>query len=187
MRAALPVGVLVALVAAGDARGAEDAAVRAEWRGEAVHVVARATVQAPFELVWSTLTDYDRLREFIPGIHQSRVIERAGRATIVKQSGEARFLVFSYPIDVTVRTVEHPPQRIDVELLSGNLRHLRGGYRIELLGENRLVLHWNGVIEPDVALPPLIGRFLLRRNLEDQFHGMVGEIERRARAAKEPR
>lgn len=181
MRAGLAIWLFFACAAAGRVCAAEDISIEAERHGSAVHVTARATLRAPHDLVWKTLTDYDRLREFIPGIHSSRLIERRGPAAIVEQTGEARLLLFSYPIEVTVQTIQRSPNAIDVHLIKGNLKQLSGGYRIEPLPGGLLLLRWSGVIEPEAALPPLIGEYLMRANVEDQFLGMVREIERRAR------
>ena len=41
-------------------------------REDALEVVCRAILEAPLDLVWQTLTDYDRLAEFIPGMRGSR-------------------------------------------------------------------------------------------------------------------
>ena len=129
--------------------------------------------------MWSTLTDYDRLASFIPGILKSRLLERRGPAAIVEQSGEARFLFFRFPIEVTVASVEWPPDEIEIHVLKGNLKQLDGGYRIERGAGGSLVLHWRGRIQPEGMLPPLLGTMLMRSNIEDQFAGMVREIERR--------
>ena len=161
------------------ARAADDVSVTASREGDAIRVTARATLGAPLPLVWETLTDYDRLAEFIPGMHRSRVIERRGAAAIVAQLGEARLLMFTYPIDVTVASVHVPPYVVEVHLLKGNLRQLDGGYRIEPLSSGRIVLHWTGLIEPELPMPAIISEYLMRANAGDQFLGMVREIERR--------
>jgi ribosome-associated toxin RatA of RatAB toxin-antitoxin module len=159
---------------------ADDLTVEAYRRGAAVEVVARATLNATHELVWRTLTDYDGLSSFIPGIQRSRVIERRGSEAVVEQVGEARFLFFRFPIDVTLSSIEKPPAAIEVHLLKGNLRQLDGAYRIELGARpGTLVLHWRGLIQPETALPPLFGEVIMRARIEDQFAGMVREIERR--------
>ena len=145
-----------------------------------------ATLRAPLEVVWATLTDYNRLPKFVPGILRSHLVEYRGRAAIVEQLGEARFLFLSFPIDVTLASVESPPHAIDVHVLKGNLRKLDGGYRIEPRSDGRLTLRWRGLIEPAEPLPPLIGEFLMRLNVASQFFGMVDEIERRA-AMADPR
>lgn len=171
--------LLVFLAWAASACAAEEFSVEATRRGSAVEVRARAVVDAPHELVWRTLTDYARLHEFIPGMLRSRLVEWRGDEAIVEQLGEARFLFFTFPIDVTLGSRSRPPGAIDVRVIRGNLKRLEGGYRIEPSGDGRVRLRWEGLIEPDMPLPPLFGEAVMRANIEDQFTGMVREIERR--------
>ena len=147
--------------------------------GYAVRITAQATLKAPLQIVWQTLTDYERLPEFIPGMHKSKVIGHRGAAAIVTQLGEAHLLMFSYPIEVTVASVHLPPYEIQIHLLEGNLKQLDGGYQIEPRPDGSLILHWTGLIEPSLTLPPLIREYLMRATVEEQFLGMVREIERR--------
>ena len=161
---------------------ADNITIEAEQQGRAVAIEARALLVAPLPLIWETLTDYDRLSTFIPGMHVSRVIERRGAATTVKQLGVAGFLFVTHPIDVVVESLEKPPHVIEVRVLSGNLKRLDGRYQIEPVAQapGNFVLRWFGVIEPIDSLPPLVGMPILRANIDDQFRGMVREIERRA-------
>jgi Polyketide cyclase / dehydrase and lipid transport len=178
-RMSLLLAVLALRVTAADA--ADDFTVEARRHGSAVEVSARATLHAPFPLIWQTLTDYDHLAQFIPGMRSSRVVDRRGTAAIVAQAGEAGFLAFRYPINVLVESDEHAPTTIAIRVLAGNLRQLDGGYRLERSphAEDQYVLSWSGIIEPDIDLPMFISVPLLRANLAEQFLGMVKEIERR--------
>ena len=190
LNAARGLGLACALLACAGAPAAGDLSVETRRVGEAVEVHARATLHARREIVWATLTDYDRIAEFVPGFHESRVLERRGNTAIVRQRGEVRVLFLSFPIDVVVASIERPPWEIGVRALSGTLRRLDGGYRMEPIGDDPargFVLHWTGVIEPEAGLPPLFGEVLVRATIEDQFAGMVREIERRAAAAAPPR
>jgi ribosome-associated toxin RatA of RatAB toxin-antitoxin module len=175
------------LLVATQARPAEELSVEAVRRGDALEITCRAELEAPVAIVWETLTDYDHLAEFIPGMLRSRVLERRGSSVVVEQSGEARFLFFSIPIEVTLATSEQPPLSIEASMLKGNLKRLQGTYRIEPRGGARVLLSWTGTIEA-LSLPPLIGEMLMRGSVEDQFRGMVREIERREalRREKEP-
>ena len=166
---------------AGFASGAEHMSVEASHEGDAVQIVARATVTAPYTLIWQTLTDYDHLSEFIPGLEKSHVIGRRDGVATVEQIGKAQVMFFHYPIEVTVESIEEPPSRIGIRVIKGNLKRLDGGYRIEKVGDkdNMFVLHWSGFIEPSLPLPHFIVAPLLRANISDQFYGMVKEIERR--------
>jgi ribosome-associated toxin RatA of RatAB toxin-antitoxin module len=175
--------VALLLLWAAGACAADEVSVVATRRGAAVEVRAHAQLEASFDTVWSTLTDYDHLAEFIPGLRSSRVVERRDGSLVVEQVGEARFLFFSYPIAVTLLATARPPAAIDVRVLRGNLRRLDGGYRLEPLGVRTIVLRWVGLIEPD-SLPPLLGVLVMRATIEDQFSGMVREIERREAARR---
>jgi len=172
------------LVLAVQARGAQDVGVDTQLQGNALAISTHATIRATLPIMWQTLTDYDHLAEFIPGMRMSHVLQRRGPTVIVEQVGEARFLIFHYPIDVVVQSDEHYPETIAVHLLSGNLRRLAGAYRIETIPgtRERFVLRWQGIIEPDIPLPLFITAPGLRETVADQFVGMVREIERRRSA-----
>jgi hypothetical protein len=181
-RAAVAIGFIIVSQAAWSA---QDVAVDTQRRGNALAISARATIRAPLSLIWRTLTDYDHLAEFIPGMKRSRLVERRGGTAIVEQIGEARFLVFHYPIDVVLESKEHYPRTIGVRVLAGNLRQLAGAYRIDTVSgaPDEFVLRWQGIIEPDIALPLFITAPGLRGTVTDQFVGMVREIERRQSSA----
>lgn len=168
-------------------RAADNVSVEARRREDALEVLCRATLEAPLDLVWQTLTDYERLAEFIPGMRKSRVVSQSGGVSIVEQTGEARFLFVSYPIEVTIASTERPPFALEANLVKGNMKRLDGAYRIEPQAGGRLLLTWTGVVEAE-SMPPLIGELLMRSNIEDQFRGMVREIERREalRRGREP-
>ena len=165
------------------ATAAENLSVETTRRGPAVEVRAYALVEAQHATVWGTVTDYDRLAQFVPGMRSSRIVARRNGDLVVEQHGESRFLVFTYPLDVTLLAMARPPGAVDVRLLSGNLKRLDGSYRLEPAAAGWVALRWTGLIEPD-ALPPLLGELLMRAAIEAQFTGMVREIERRAELAR---
>lgn len=173
--------LLLLSCAAGLANVAEPARVQARRQGDAVQVQAQTTVKAPRELIWSTLTDYNHMAEFVPGISQSRVLERRGGTTRVAQVGTAHLWFFDYTIDVVVETTEQPPYAIGIRLVSGNLKQLDGGYQLEPVDDqdDAFLLRWSGVIEPSIAVPQVIAVALMRANIAAQFAGMVKEIARR--------
>ena len=154
--------------------------------GEVVQIKAQATIQAPMAVVWATLTDYDHLHHFVPGIKQSRVLSRKADVVTVVQAGQARFLMFTVPIDVTMLSIEKPPSSIEVQRVSGTLKQLQGRYETEDLADKPgwVQLRWQGLIEPENPLPPLIGEPLMRHLITNQFNGLVREIERRQALAQ---
>lgn len=160
--------------------GKQPFTVEAKRNGDAIQVSVRTTVKAPLALIWSTLTDYDHLAEFIPGMKKSRLVERQGKVAVIEQSGLAHLWFFHFPIDVTVEVTEHPSFAIQIRLLKGNLKRLEGHYEIEKIGEDLYSLRWSGTIEPGLAVPGFLATDMMRKNISEQFLGMVSEIERRA-------
>jgi ribosome-associated toxin RatA of RatAB toxin-antitoxin module len=165
----------------------DDLSVQATRRGERFEVRAQAVVAAPAALVWQVLTDYARLPEFVPGLSKSVVRLREGNRVLLEQSGEARFLMFSFPIEVQLEVVEWPPDWIASRAIGGNLRRMNGRYELRPdAARGTVLLLYFGEIVPDFALPRFIGAVALRSSIEQQFVAMVSEIERRAGASRWP-
>ncbi|HEX4329711.1 MAG TPA: SRPBCC family protein, partial [Burkholderiales bacterium] len=171
---------LLACLAA-PAAAAEDFSIESSHQGGAVVLHVQVRIHARPAVIWGTLTDYDKLAQFVPGMTSSRVLERHGLTAVVEQKGAARVLFFSYPIEVTVESLESPPDRLMVRVLKGNLRQLEGGYHLSPVegSEGDYLLSWRGVIEPDFDVPSLITVPLMRSTFKEQFLAMVKEIERR--------
>lgn len=180
MRALTAAALACALLlgSAAGASAAEEISVETARRDDALEIVCRVLLDAPLDLIWQTLTDYDGLASFIPGMRRSRLIERQGAVAVIEQSGDAGFLFFSFPLDVTLASTERPPHALDVKLLKGDLKRLDGSYRIEPQAGGRILLTWTGIVEAQ-SMPPLLGELVMRSNIADQFRGMVREIERR--------
>jgi ribosome-associated toxin RatA of RatAB toxin-antitoxin module len=164
---------------------AADISLRAARYGGTFEVEAAAEFEAEVTVAWAVLTDYDRLSEFIPGMHSSRIVSRGKRRVIVDQSGEARLLFLSFPIQVRLEVEEFPYQRIVSRAIEGNFKDLRGAYTLEAHGR-RLLLHYTGSLTPAFSIPPLIGTILVRNTVEKRFGAMVDEIMRRQRLRELP-
>lgn len=159
--------------------------------GNGVLVEAEATLAADVHTAFATLTDYESLPRFIPGMTRSRILARHREGErerlLVEQSGELRFLFFSQPIRVWLEVTHHAPYRIDAVAVQpsgttpsqSDLRSFVGSY--VLRNEDGAVrLQYRARIEPAFMLPPLVGTWLARHVLEARFLALVDEIERRA-------
>jgi carbon monoxide dehydrogenase subunit G len=165
------------------AAAADDLWVDVDRSGTRFAVQATATVAAPVAVVWEVLTDYDNLASFIPGLSVSAVNRRSGNRLQVEQKGEARFLVFSYPIEVVLEVLESPSNSVSSRAVGGNLKRMSGRYDLKS-ARGGVLLRYTGELEPDFGLPPIIGTLAVRSMVEEQFGAMVAEIERRAAVLK---
>jgi ribosome-associated toxin RatA of RatAB toxin-antitoxin module len=146
--------------------------------GDALQIAASAEFEGTIARTWQVLTDYNRLAEFVPDVHYSRVIARDGNQVQVEQKGAARLLFLSFPIDVRLAITEYPHERIVSRAVSGNFREMHGTYALQA-GQGRVQLRYTGRMVPDFFVPPLIGTLVLRRNIESTFAALVDEIERK--------
>jgi ribosome-associated toxin RatA of RatAB toxin-antitoxin module len=174
----------VLTLCAGLAQGADKVSVTTAAEGRAVRVHAQAIVHASREVIWRTLTDYENLPRFIPGMEKSQVLRRDGNVAVVEQVGRTSFLFFTYPIHVVVRTEEIEPRMLRIRLVSGNLKQLDSTYRIESVGggDQKFLLRWTAIMDADLPVPLFAAVRLVRMDAQEQFGGIIGEIERREQA-----
>lgn len=152
------------------------------------------------QTVWETITDYDALPGFMPGIRACRVIERRKLAKgaerlVVEQEGEFRFLLFSQPMTVLLH-IEHQRLRVaDAKAVSFDLGFLKrsaidvfeGRYELAPVaaarGKPRLQLRYTAVIGLRLPPPPAVGSMAVRQNLAAQLEAVAAEVARRAAPA----
>ena len=169
--------LLLCITGIAAAAPAAEIAVHATRNGDALEVEASAEFAVSPARTWQVLTDYNRFAEFVPSLEVSRVVSRSGDSAVVEQKGAARLLFLSYAMDVRLAITEYPPDRIVSQAVGGNFREMRSSYTLEPR-QGRMLLHYSGRMVPDFYIPPLIGMYVLRRNVEDMFRALVEEIER---------
>jgi hypothetical protein len=175
-----------------------------ERDGDRFHVSARADMAADARVAWETLTDYERLPQFVPSITRTRVLAREARAdgerVTVEYSGTLKLWFVTVPTlvwlevrhtpytAVAARAIARPPARADAPPPS--LRSFDGSYALAVVGGGiggapRVRFDYRAQFELAEPLPPVIGSLFgtaaVRQTLREQLGAMVGEIERRTR------
>lgn len=173
-----------------------DVEVRRE--GRRFDAQARLLLKAPAALVWRTITDYDALPSFMPGIRACRVLSRQhtadGEQLSVEQQGEFRFLLFAQSMQVSLdiahageRVAHARATRFDVgPLKTRALDRFEGRYEITAVRDREVELHYTALIALRLPPPPGIGNVAVRQNLAAQLEAVAAEVARRAagRAAR---
>ena len=164
--------------------------------GEAYLLQAEAELAADRRTAWFTVIDYERLPQFVPGIHGARVLARVASGgterLLVEQSGEFRWLWFTQPVLVWLDVVHEPPARVlarsvlpsGVSAERSTLREFEGSYVLTEIDAMRTRLVYRARVEPARPLPPLLGTLILRQAVGEQFRALVAEIERRGAAGQ---
>lgn len=169
-------------------------------RESGVFVVrAEVDLQADQRTAWLTVTDYEQLPRFVPGIRSAKVLARVASGgterLLVEHAGEFRFLVFTQPVQVWLEVTHEPPQRVLARsvLPSGigpersTLREFEGSYELSALDDGRTRFVYRARFEPVQTLLPVLGTILVRHTIAEQFAAMTAEIERRGEANRTQR
>lgn len=143
-----------------------------------IRVLADDMVEAPMEMVWDTPVDYEHLSSFIPDMQSSHIISMKNEPLHVMQEGAAKFLGYSFPLNVTFEIQADPPHLVRFHSIAGNLRDMEGFYQMEMKGQHTM-LHYEAYFRPDFWFPPLIGPVVMKEEITRQFEGLTSEILKR--------
>jgi len=175
----------------------DDVKVDVRRSGRRFEAEAVLDLAADAQTVWDTITDYDALPRFMPGIHDCRVIERrtltkASEQLVVEQHGEFRFLLFAQAMTVRLN-IEHQSLRMaEAKAVSFDLGLFKrraidvfeGRYELLPLGGRRSAprtqLRYTAVIGLRLPPPPAIGSMAVRQNLSAQLEAVAQEVARRS-------
>lgn len=165
--------------------------------GRRFEAEALLELAADVQTVWDTITGYDALPDFMPGIRACRVLERRDMTKttehlLVEQQGEFRVLLFAQAMTAKL-SIEHQRLRTaTAKALSVDLGIFRrraidvfeGRYELTPLGVHRGVprtrLRYTAVIGLRLPPPPAVGSLAVRQNLGAQLEAIALEVARRS-------
>lgn len=149
-----------------------------------VGIRAITTVNASPRVLWDTLTDYNRLATFVPGMTLSRQITPPNaRAKRVEQKGEGGLLAMVLPDHVILELDEQPYTRIGFRSVSGRITSMQGEWVI--VGEQApLTLGYRAQVVTALPPPPLLTEDFIREEIRLRLEAVAREAERRMRLGR---
>ncbi|TXH75239.1 SRPBCC family protein [Thiobacillus sp.] len=146
--------------------------------GKALQIGVALVLSIKHEVVWDVLNDYENMPRFVPDILAVRLISAGAGRKRVEIEGVARLLFLEYPTRTILEVMYLPDGSITLNSVAGNLT-IHGVVRVHGNGTYTRV-DYQVRMTPDFWLPPLIGDFLISRQVKRQFEGMASEMHRRA-------
>jgi len=148
-----------------------------------LHVDAWVHADAPAAVCYEVLTDFEHLPDFVPGMRSSRIVSQPGEMLRVEQVGVTGPALFGLTVRTTLGLSLAPPGpgregRIDFSSLGGNLRQMSGAWQVRD-DKTGCRIDYRATIEPDFPVPPLIGPWMMRSQIEGQLDAIAREIVRR--------
>ncbi len=152
--------------------------VGVQIHGHEVVVDVSCYVRVTPREAWSVMTDYDHATEFISKLERSAILSSTHDTLVVAQKGAMGYGPFTLPIETVSEIRLHPFEQMQTRLISGNMKKYEGTTRIHSeAGGTRIVYHLEAV--PDVWIPPLIGKTMVRSETRARFGQLLDEMLRR--------
>jgi carbon monoxide dehydrogenase subunit G len=148
-----------------------------------IDIVAFVDVPAEAAAAWAVLTDYNRLAEFVPDMHVSRIVSKPGEVPHVYQKGDKTWLLLGVPLEMVFRMDETPTSRIRFRLVSGNIKKMFGEWQIVQRGGFTRI-NYRAHMEPGLLSLRAPGdSLLIESDIENMMNAIGREILKRAAPA----
>jgi hypothetical protein len=150
------------------------------YDGDTYLVNARMFAPVSPSIAWDVLTDFAHMTGWVPNLRESSVVKPGEKKFTISQSGTAKFGILSFPYS-SVREIELTPQtsilstqvegsmkrQQSLMVLSADGAGTRLQYRLELV--------------PGGLAATVLSQDRIKRDLEEQFTAIVGEMVKRAK------
>jgi carbon monoxide dehydrogenase subunit G len=152
--------------------------VHVEYRNGTYYAHLSARIAVPSPIVFSVLTDFDHMANFMPGLSSSRITSQQNNVYVVTQRGKVKFGPFSMPYESERRIEIVDNSRILSRSVPGSARRTQSEMRLQPW-EQGTRLDYKVEIEPDSWLPSSLGINFLQHELAEQFNALGREMQHR--------
>lgn len=147
-----------------------------------IRIYATSTVNADADVLWATLTDYNKLSSFVPGMTLSRQIASPKPGIkMVEQKGEGGLVSLVMPDHVVFAIEEKPYSSITFKTVAARGSSLRGEWTIN--GQRSPVqLVYRAHAVPVIPPPPMFSDGYVQEEIRTRMDALGREAERRMKA-----
>lgn len=137
--------------------------------GDVKALTGSVMIEAPPEAVWQTLTNYEEMRDFMPGYQKSQVL--AANGTNKKLDVAVKVLkclpAFKYQMSVKENKKAY---QLEASRISGDFKSIRATYKLSpLAGGNQTLLSYQLQIDVGEAVPKIGLNRILTSNAKNSL------------------
>ncbi|MBU3981814.1 MAG: SRPBCC family protein [Desulfobacteraceae bacterium] len=130
------------------------------------------------EKVWTVLTDYDNLKNFIPNIIESGLLKDKGDEKIIVQTGRTEIFLFKKTSHIKLKVKEEYSKHIYFEQVGGDFKVYKGEWILEYYQEAQgTFLTFKSEVKPDFFAPLFITRYVQKRDLPIILEAIKRRVE----------
>jgi len=140
-------------------------------------LAAQLRTPVRIDSLWSVLTDYNRLSEFIPNLSVSRLVGRSGNRVKLEQVGCQKLIGVNFSAKVQLELVEDENEgSLSFSLIKGDFRRFEGAWRMKSLVDGGSCLLYELIVQGCIGMPVA----LIEQRLKDDLTANLLSVEKEA-------
>jgi len=147
--------------------------------GDNGRYIGRVLITAPVDTTWKVLTDYNRFKDFLPGVVSSRILETSGNQTVFEQVNSVKVFLFTQKSRLVVAASKQYPKQIDFRLKEGDIKSLIGVWKLEPVSSSQVLITQEVTFDPGDLVPRNLVFKIYKTALTDSLKAIKKETERR--------
>ncbi len=153
----------------------------AKLEGRQRHVFAKIQIPYSREQVWQVLTDYENFAEFMPGLRQSRRLDRPTGGVRIEQVRSKSFMGMNISSRLVFDIEEQFPYEIHYQLIEGDMKAFSAYWRLEpwSLSESKagIDLTYDFLVSPKRIFPIALVEHILSHDIPTMMLGISQRVE----------
>ncbi len=142
--------------------------------------VTQIEINAPTNVVWSVLTDFQQYPQIFKGIQSCKVTKREG-GLVFTESYLKPHLFLNEPCQHAVNDLSGAPQALSWHAIDGNFKSLDGKWELRAMAGGRCLAVYTLSVDPGACVPaPLVGMAL--RSMQKEI---VGSLKKSAESRRD--
>jgi ribosome-associated toxin RatA of RatAB toxin-antitoxin module len=152
-------------------QGDIDVAVSLDATEQSGSASATIRIHARRQVVWSLITSCAEELNLVPGLVGCEVLETSPDGLSQRIRHEMNYSWYLPRLTFEVRASYDEPSRVSIERISGDLRVLRGSWRLQSDGDDTIA-HYTVDLAPGFWVPHWMVRSALRRDLPKMLRAL---------------
>lgn len=142
------------------------------------HLDAYGHVAAPIDKVWASITGYDRYKEFLPMVVESRLVKRQGNKVWQRLVMRPPFPMHDHWV-VNLNQEDRANGRLSFGMDDGNLRMEHGYWKLDPLPGGKTKVHYHITVDPWLDVVP---QWLIQMGTNQIMPSVIKGVRRRVGA-----
>jgi ribosome-associated toxin RatA of RatAB toxin-antitoxin module len=149
-------------------------------KGEKGAYYGQVLTKGKSEVAWEVLTDYDNFKNFLPNIAESKIVKEEGVVKIFEQVNIVDLWLVTKKFTVQIAATENRPQKVDFQLVKGDLGKLKGTWEVKTLPNDQVLITHRVTVAPVSKSEEAIFYGLYESSLESTLAAIATEITKRS-------